>query len=218
MLRLNMNGEPYTKNMKMLNKCDSVKNLITVARVLLAADIAWHGTSASIGQEIEDDGILQPRQSQTGNWDSGMFGGEPSNPDLVYVALERDMAEDYMKDIARKNNDDGALITVEINWDEAVPDEDAVFETLNNESNSSIWQAYKEVWDADSIDEAQQIFNHRIGNPEISDSSQAEDMKNTAEMMTKVLSESELQDFFDNSLVVAFSEPLKVKEVEYYKI
>jgi hypothetical protein len=173
----------------------------------------WHGTSEKIGREIEKVGVLKPRASfqGAGNWSGGgFFGGNPSNPNLVYITPEKTIGINYMKDVARKHSDNGALITAVMDWDSAVLDEDFVFEEMQGESNSPLWKVFAKYLGED-IDGAKE----RMGWYE-SDSELAYDMKEVAEMAPKVLSAQDMKNLFEQSATVASNRPLKVVKVEYF--
>jgi hypothetical protein len=110
----------------------------------MSKKVTWHGTSERVGRQIEKDGFLKPRESfqGAGNWSGGFFGGNPSNPRLVYVTTEKPIGMRYMQDVARKHGDNGALVAVMMDWSSAELDEDFVFEDMQDDPSSPLWKVF----------------------------------------------------------------------------
>jgi len=186
----------------------------------------FHGTTAKDGQAIQVAGFLRSRGTAVGNWSSGLFGGNPSNPNLVYACTDRKTAIGYAEQICLKaRTKNAALVTLLPDWKFAVPDEDVVFEIINSQAPVSsslankIWTAYAQQQEFESASEAYNFWH----NPpeemdEVSDSDLAGRMKDLAEKLPQILSSTEMISLTANMMTVAFSKPLQVVNVEYFKI
>ena len=153
-----------------------------------------------------------------------MFGGNPSNPNLVYAATDKNAAVGYMKEVCRRARaKDGALITAKMDWKNAVPDEDIIFELMNDGVSGiakKLWEIYKKILDEDipfegslsEFGEAQMDYWAET----LSDAEVAEDMKNISEKAVKTLSPRDLDQLFQGT--VASSRPLKVMKVEFLRV
>jgi hypothetical protein len=183
----------------------------------MLGDKLYHGTTASAGHKIAASGWLTPRGARSSNWDRGLFGGDPSAEDLVYVT-DREGALYYMKEVCRMSRTSrGAVLKVEMDWGNAVLDEDLVADILvrtkpgSGKLTDKVWRAYAKFLDA-SPAAAYQIFND-LEVQHQSDSQYAQDMKDTARLITNPRVVREL-----SKGTVASSVPLRVLEIEYFKV
>jgi len=181
--------------------------------------VVYHGTTAERGREIKNKGFLTPRGIEPGNWGGGLSGGNPSNPDLVYCVIHKDTAVDYAKDIARKHKtNEASIIALKPDYGYVIPDEDSINDILNRTtplSNPKIWQAYASVLGVD-VKQAHDIYNDDTS--DVSDSQFAENMKDTALELSKILSIPELTHLIMNQNVMAFSVPLRVIRVALFAV
>jgi hypothetical protein len=87
--------------------------------------VVYHGATAKKGKLIEKQRMLVPRRNAYGNWSAGPFGGNPSNPDLVYCCFDKTTAVDYAKELCEKDGTiDAAVIYATPNYKTIVLDED----------------------------------------------------------------------------------------------
>ena len=182
----------------------------------------YHGTTAEAARGIHADGFLRPRGLTEGNWAYGLFGGNPSNPDLVYVANNVKTAIEYAKQICGgQKTSKAAVVSAIPDWKSAVPDEDVVFNLLNNKGTGilteKVWEAYAYAFGFAGTQEAKQDWENQSDKAEISDSGLAERMKETALRLQRVLSENDLESLTRDVGTVAFSKPLRVVDVMYFK-
>jgi len=182
------------------------------------SSVFYHGTTAKKGKMIERDGELKPGQS--GNWASGPLGGNPSNPDLVYVTRDKDTAIGYMHEIMlRAKVDSGALVTVEVSdYRHFVPDEDVIEELLFAEGplSDKIWNVYLSMLAKESPElprPTRDAMIDYLSNGSMNDDTYAEIMKDIAEALRPHLTPADVAVLARNTM--AFSVPLRVVNVEY---
>jgi hypothetical protein len=200
-----------------------IVNREAIIERVAAASIVYHGTTAEAGRKIEKNGVISSRGDNPGNWGGGMFGGNPSNPNLVYAAIDKAAAISYMKQVCRKAHaKEGALVTAKMDWKYAVPDEDAVFEWMNDGLGGvarKLWEIYRDILEQDfpfdgslgEFRDAQMDYWAET----LSDAEVAEDMKTISESAVKKLSPSELDSLFGGT--VASKKSLRVLKVEFMR-
>ena len=182
--------------------------------------LAYHGTTAELGKQIEAEGLLRPRGDDPGNWSGGLEGGNPSNPDWVYVCLDKDTALGYMKEIARRNRaQSGAVVIVQPDFSAAHPDEDLIFERMFNEPPSPMNDKLWEILGSAMAVDWQELRDYATsGEAEIPDSELSSNMILVAERVKDVLSSEEMHALFRNAATLAFDRPLPVVSVEYFNV
>jgi len=183
----------------------------------MLGDKLYHGTTASLGHRIAVGGWLTSRGTRPSNWEGGLFGGEPSAEDLVYVT-DREGALYYMKEICRRDKTNrGAILKVEMDWMNAVVDEDVIADILvhtkpgSGKLTDKVWRAYAKFLGA-TPGVAYEIFNDADMQHE-SDSAYAQDMKDVARLITNSRLVREL-----SKGTVASAMPLRVLEIEYFRV
>jgi len=182
--------------------------------------LAYHGTTAEVGRAIEQDGFLRSRGAKSGNWETGPFGGNPGNPDWVYVIKDREMALGYMKEVCRSAGvDQGALVTVQVDTAEAYPDEDEIFDWLYNLSPSplvdKLWRLYAEYMESPSVEALKKYLDEEEPYA-TNDAELAYDMVALSEKLMGSITEAELQELRGQQNSMAFDKPIPVVSVEYF--
>ncbi len=192
---------------------------------LANTDQVFHGTTAQAGQLIKAKGLLQPRGKAAGNWNHGFEGGNPSNPNLVYVCNNVDTAISYAKEICQSAKlTDASLVTLKPDWKHAIPDEDIVFDIVNSQAPTTnalarkLWTAYGQMSGL-SAEEAHEYWHNPSEEQEgLSDSQLAENMKDLAGSLPTILTPAEMNYLTAQTATVAFTVPLPVIGVQFFKI
>jgi len=183
---------------------------------LALPDVGYHGTTVERAMAIMSDGLLRPRQAEGGNWSGGMFGGNPSNPDMVYVCLDPADAASYAREVGRiGGTGDVAVVSVLLDWNRAFLDEDVVFEALQSDGGPAadkLWAIYARQ-NGMTVDEAKVDWKNDSPDVEpMSDSELASRMKSVALEANDVLSPDELAAMM--GVVAAFRGPLRATGME----
>jgi predicted aldo/keto reductase-like oxidoreductase/predicted kinase len=188
-------------------------------------DVLYHGTTAEIAMEMEKDGLLKPgKQTGRSQWSGGPFGGNPSDSNLVYAAVDREIAVDYAKQISNRSGSNGAVVVVRPEWDAAMPDEDTIAEIVHTQTydqsplNAKVFKAHAKALGFKSPEDVQKFFSSEEGQEtlaEKSDSQIAQDMKDTVRELQPMLTPTEFKVLTAGT--VAFSKPLKILRVELIK-
>lgn len=165
--------------------------------------VGYHGTSADKAQRIQSDGFLTARGEDIGNWGRGPFGGNPSNPDLVYVALDQSVARQYARDVGGGS---GVVLRVEFDWSSAVLDEDFVFDTMmaGGPTAKIFWSIFAKQQET-TEEEAREIIDY------MSDSDLAFSMQGVAAEASRQIN---LQGLVGQMTTVGVRGPVRVVGVE----
>jgi hypothetical protein len=194
--------------------------------VAIKTEALYHGTTAEAGRKIQAEGWLKPRGSAPSSYETGTFGGMPSNPKFCYVTKDREMALHVMKDVClKKGTKAGALVTVRSEGTAGL-DEDDAYEMMYNilqrgGYSLSPWEnAVLKLYARQHsmrLDAALQHFdalNQDVANGDSPAESMAEEMKVLAEGIMEKLPEW-LPIILNFTSCRVFSNPLPVVKVEF---